>query len=122
MSVEARKELGQWIAKLRDDQGLTQQQASERIGISRTQLCRWEAGTSIPGWDICQDIADAYRVDVQDVRAKCGYAEGTDDLSAWASSLARRIEKRSAHLSHAQRQAVERAIDSVLTVSNMAAA
>lgn len=120
LSSEQKQELGAWLARLRDNQGLTQQEAKDRIGISRTQLCRWEAGTSIPDWARCQNIADAYLVDVEDVRTKCGFTDTQDELSSWAAALARRIEKRTVSLSTSQRQALERTIDSVLSLPGAA--
>lgn len=39
---------GQWLVKARGAQGLTQEQAAEKAGVSRIQWARWEAGGGLP--------------------------------------------------------------------------
>lgn len=37
-----------WIKHIREDAGLTQLQAAERLGVHRTTWVRWESGTHRP--------------------------------------------------------------------------
>jgi transcriptional regulator with XRE-family HTH domain len=120
MPTEERRESGRYLAGLRDRSGLTQHEAAERIGISRVQLARWEAGTSRPEWERLDSIADAFLVDVKEIRARCGYLKEEDRLSPWAVSLAHRIERRALHLKAPQRKALEKTIDSLLTFTETA--
>lgn len=110
---------GEWLIKLREDVGYeTTQKAADAIGISRAQLYRWENGRSRPGVENLTAIADAYRIDATEVARRAGYpVNNPTGISEWAESLARRIERRTANLPESRRQAVERAVDSLLTAT-----
>ena len=43
------KEIGERIRSYRERHGLSQKQMAEQIGITPSQLCRYEKGTEIPG-------------------------------------------------------------------------
>lgn len=40
--------------------GLNQEEAAEKIGISRSTLLKYEHGETVPGWDRVQRISDVY--------------------------------------------------------------
>ena len=56
---ETRERIGQRIAKLRKEQGMTQAELAERTGIQRAHITRIEAGCYSVGIDLLQKIAEA---------------------------------------------------------------
>lgn len=56
---EVRERIGQRIAKLRKEQGMTQAELAERTGIQRAHITRIEAGRYSVGIDLLQKIAEA---------------------------------------------------------------
>lgn len=61
-----RQRIGQRIAELRKEKGLTQQDIAERTGIQRNHISRIEAGKYSVGFDTLQSIAEALggRIDI----------------------------------------------------------
>lgn len=56
---EVRERIGQRIAHLRKEQGMTQAELAERTGIQRAHITRIEAGRYSVGIDLLQKIAEA---------------------------------------------------------------
>lgn len=56
---ETRERIGQRIAQLRKEQGITQAELAERTGIQRAHITRIEAGRYSVGIDLLQKIAEA---------------------------------------------------------------
>lgn len=56
---ETRERIGQRIAQLRKEQGMTQAELAERTGIQRAHITRIEAGRYSVGIDLLQKIAEA---------------------------------------------------------------
>ena len=52
------REIGKRVSKLRELQGLNQDQYSERINISRSSLAKIEIGHRLPSLEVLADIAD----------------------------------------------------------------
>lgn len=48
------------LRELREEAGLSQQEAADRIGILRPTLAKWEAEASCPRGDILPTIAKVY--------------------------------------------------------------
>lgn len=119
LKSESSSEFGAWMSRLRDERQIgTQQVAADRIGCSRVQLARWEAGMSLPSGKYIRAIADLYDVDVNEVGRRAGYPVDSDaQMSPWAMSIARRIERKAQDLPKIKRDAIERAIDSLLTAA-----
>jgi len=61
-----RQRIGQRIAELRKEKGLTQQDIADRTGIQRNHISRIEAGKYSVGFDTLQSIAEALggRIDI----------------------------------------------------------
>lgn len=64
--IEERQRIGQRIADLRKEKGLTQQDIADRTGIQRNHISRIEAGRYSVGFDTLQSIAEALggRIDI----------------------------------------------------------
>lgn len=50
------------LITLRNLHGFSQEQLSERIGISRQAYAKWETGATVPDIDKCQKLAELYGV------------------------------------------------------------
>ncbi len=49
------------IRKLRKEQGLSQEQLAERIGVTRQTVSSWERGTSFPDLGMLEKLAGAFQ-------------------------------------------------------------
>ena len=56
--------IGKWIALLRKEKKLTQEQLAERLGVSNRSVSRWENGRSMPDFSLLWDIAGELDVTV----------------------------------------------------------
>jgi len=46
---------------------LTQEDLSEKLGVTRQSVAKWEAGESIPDLDKCKQLADIFGVSLDDL-------------------------------------------------------
>ena len=65
-----RKRIGQRIADLRLEKGMTQQEVADRAGIQRGNLARIEDGRYSVGIDILAAIGDAMGMEIDFVKKK----------------------------------------------------
>lgn len=56
--------MGEIIAKLRKDTGLTQEQLAVMVGVSAQTVSKWETGTTMPDIMLLPVIADVFDVDI----------------------------------------------------------
>ncbi|MBQ8834277.1 MAG: helix-turn-helix domain-containing protein [Oscillospiraceae bacterium] len=68
------------LRQLRQEKGLTQEQAAEKLGVSGQAVSRWECGTTLPDVMLLPQIARMYGVTVDDLyreeaRAYPSYAQ-----------------------------------------------
>lgn len=52
------------LAALRDQAGLSQQDVSQRIGVKRQTLGRWEKGDASPSVDTARELLGIYRASI----------------------------------------------------------
>lgn len=62
--ADPRRLFGQKIKELRAAQGLTQEDAVDRIGVFRTYMSRMESGQANPTLTMLYKVAEAFGVDV----------------------------------------------------------
>ena len=70
-------ELGKFIAKLRNEKNLTQEELAEKLFIDKRKISRWECGTSIPEFDMLIKLSEIL------------------DVSLYELSICKRIENES---------------------------
>ncbi len=70
-------ELGKFIAKLRNEKNLTQEELAEKLYIDKRKISRWECGTSIPEFDMLIKLSEIL------------------DVSLYELSICKRIENES---------------------------
>ena len=49
------------MAAARVNAGLNQQEAAQKLGISKATLANYEAGRSVPDWEMVHKIGDVYQ-------------------------------------------------------------
>ena len=61
------KRIGSFIAALRKEQGLTQEQLAEKLGVSNLSVSRWENGNTLPDLSLMQSICDHTGVTISEL-------------------------------------------------------
>lgn len=59
--------IGSLLKELRKEQGMTQEQLAERIGVARRTVSRWETGSNLPDLDILIELSDLYGVGLREI-------------------------------------------------------
>lgn len=62
-------EVGKFITELRKEQGLTQEQLGEKIGVTNKTISRWETGTYLPPADALLALSELYGVSMNEILA-----------------------------------------------------
>jgi transcriptional regulator with XRE-family HTH domain len=58
---------GHFLAQLRKENDLTQEQLADRLGITRRTVSRWETGSNLPDIDLLIELSDMYKVDLREI-------------------------------------------------------
>lgn len=61
------KKIGSFLKELRNEKGITQQQAAEKFGVAQRTVSRWETGSNMPDISMLVDLAGFYDVDVREI-------------------------------------------------------
>ncbi len=76
MTFELDKEkFGEFVSKLRKEQGMTQKELAERLFVSDKAVSKWERGQSLPDITMLNPLADALGVTAAEL-LNCGKIEG----------------------------------------------
>ena len=60
---------GEFIAKLRKDKGLTQEQLGDKMGVTNKTVSRWETGKYLPPADILLLMSELFDVSINELLA-----------------------------------------------------
>ena len=60
-------ELGKFIAKLRNEKHITQEELAEKLYIDKRKVSRWECGTSIPEFDMLIKLSEILDVSLYEL-------------------------------------------------------
>ena len=60
---------GEFIAKLRKDKGLTQEQFGDKMGVTNKTVSRWETGKYLPPADILLLMSELFDVSINELLA-----------------------------------------------------
>lgn len=60
-------QIGKFIAQLRKEKGLTQEQFGEKVGVSNKTVSRWETGTYLPPADVLLIMSDLFGVSINEL-------------------------------------------------------
>ncbi|MGN0613012.1 MAG: helix-turn-helix domain-containing protein [Porcipelethomonas sp.] len=58
---------GKFIATLRKEKGLTQEQLGEKVGVTNKTVSRWETGTYLPPADILLAMSELFDVSINEL-------------------------------------------------------
>ena len=61
--------IGRFIAQLRRERGLTQEQLGEILGVTNKTISRWETGSYLPGVEMLQLLSKTFSVSVTELLA-----------------------------------------------------
>ena len=61
------KKIGRFLKELRNEKGITQEQAANEFGVAQRTVSRWETGSNVPDLSILVELADFYDVDIREV-------------------------------------------------------
>ncbi len=59
--------IGAFLAQLRKEQGLTQEQLGQRLGVTNKTVSRWETGTYLPPVEMLQVLSELYEVTINEI-------------------------------------------------------
>ena len=59
--------IGKFIAELRKETGLTQEQFGEKIGVTNKTVSRWETGTYLPPADALLAMSELFQVSINEI-------------------------------------------------------
>jgi HTH-type transcriptional regulator, competence development regulator len=71
--------LGETIAKLRKEKGLSQYELADRLGFSRGKLSNYEQGSRQPDYDTLKKIADYFDVSIDHLLGREEKGETKED-------------------------------------------
>ena len=56
------RKIGEFIAAMRKEQGLTQEERGYRLGVTNKTISRWETGKAMPDIDKLQDLSSMLKI------------------------------------------------------------
>lgn len=59
--------IGKFLAELRKELGLTQEQLGEKIGVTNKTISRWETGTYLPPVEMLLELSKLYDVSINEL-------------------------------------------------------
>ncbi len=96
------EQIGKWIAFLRKENKLTQEQLAERLGVSSRSVSRWENGRCMPDFSLLWDLSGELGVSVPELlngmrahgEGKAGIMDGINVFLAWSGQEKQRKAKK----------------------------
>ena len=61
------KKTGIFLKELRNENGMTQEQLGEKIGVSNKTISRWETGSYMPPVDCLNMLSDIYHISINEI-------------------------------------------------------
>ncbi|MBP3596928.1 MAG: helix-turn-helix transcriptional regulator [Clostridia bacterium] len=61
------EKIGKFIAELRKEKNLTQEQLAEKLGISNKSISRWENGKTMPDYSLLTDICNEFGITINEL-------------------------------------------------------
>lgn len=59
--------IGAFLASLRKEKGLTQEQLGEKMGVSNKTVSRWETGNYLPPVEMMQQLSSFYGITINEI-------------------------------------------------------
>jgi transcriptional regulator with XRE-family HTH domain len=61
------KIIGSFLSQLRKEQGMTQEQLGEKLGVTNKTVSRWETGTYLPPVEMLQLLSEMYGITINEI-------------------------------------------------------
>ena len=61
------KKIGMFLKELRNENGMTQEQLGEKIGVSNKTISRWENGNYMPPVDSLNMLSNIYHISINEI-------------------------------------------------------
>lgn len=72
------EKIGKFIAELRKEQNMTQEEFAEKLGVTNKSVSRWENGKTLPDLSMITILAKEFHVDISEILN--GRKMSTDEL------------------------------------------
>lgn len=76
------KKIGMFLKELRNENGMTQEQLGEKIGVSNKTISRWETGNYMPPVECLNMLSDIYHISINEILG--GERASGDDFTKMA--------------------------------------
>lgn len=77
--------IGNFLAELRKEQGLTQEALGEKIGVTNKTVSRWENGNYLPPVEMLQELSNLYNISINEIL--CGERIPKEDYQEKAEKI-----------------------------------
>ena len=101
-------ELGKFIAQLRSENGLTQEELAEKLFIDKRKVSRWECGNSIPEFDLLIKLSEILDVSLYEL----SICQRIND-----EKISRRIINKFKNLKDLKKIKIKRVITSIILIT-----
>jgi len=61
------EKIGKFIAKLRKEKNMTQQELARKIGVTDRAISKWENGRGLPDYSLLQDLCDTLSISINEL-------------------------------------------------------
>lgn len=61
------KKIGMFLKELRNENGMTQEQLGEKIGVSNKTISRWETGNYMPPVECLNMLSEIYNISINEI-------------------------------------------------------
>ena len=61
------KVVGNYLAELRKENNMTQEQLGDKLGVTNKTISRWETGTYLPPVDILEQLSKMYGITINEI-------------------------------------------------------
>ena len=61
------KKIGMFLKQLRNENGMTQEQLGEKLGVSNKTISRWETGNYMPPVECLNMLSDIYHISINEI-------------------------------------------------------
>ena len=61
------QKIGSFLSQLRKEQGLTQEQLGEKLGVTNKTVSRWETGTYLPPVEMLQLLSEMHGITINEI-------------------------------------------------------
>ena len=61
------EKIGKFIANLRKEKNMTQQELSKKLGVTDRAISKWENGRGLPDYSLLQDLCDTLSISINEL-------------------------------------------------------